>query len=603
VTIVALHMKALTAAHITHEACEKIGGIGTVLEGILTSPVYQRHVARSILVGPLFNHLEVKPDQRLGSDSNVLYSSIDGIDALNLGPRLHPIEWAFNVAFVYGRRRFTVEGDAGGGPRTGEAEVLLVDVFNINKDRLAKFKLKLAQVLGIDSLRYEHDWGFEEYVRLAEPAFYALIAMLRPEELPPEGNPCVLFSHEFMGLPTAFKATFDGEQQFRTLFHAHECSTARNLVENHPGHDTRFYNILRQAREQGRYVEDVFGDQSRSFRHALIRQSHVCDGIIAVGDYAARELHFLDPHFDHHQIDLVFNGIPAHAVSWETRQASRAMLADYAQRLIGWRPEVLMTHVTRPVISKGIWRDFAVADRLEARWKAGGDKRRGVLFIVTTAAGVRRPQDVLQMEEEYAWPRAHRKGYPDLVGPELDIHRMVEQFNATHERMQAVLVNQFGWSADRIGSRLPPDMDFGNLRSGTDVEFGLATYEPFGISPLEPLGSGAICVISSVCGCCAFVESAPGGKDTPNVLVADYTRLDRPRTTDELLYLGQAERDVIERRVADEIAAGLDRVLPRDDAGRNRLLQSGQALARHLGWDKVLEQHLIPMMRRVVDQV
>ena len=42
----------ITAAHVTHEAAEKIGGIGTVLEGILTSPVYQQHVERTILVGP-----------------------------------------------------------------------------------------------------------------------------------------------------------------------------------------------------------------------------------------------------------------------------------------------------------------------------------------------------------------------------------------------------------------------------------------------------------------------------------------------------------------------------------------------------------------------
>ena len=41
-----------TLAHVTHEAVEQIGGIGTVLEGLMTSPVYQAQVRRSILVGP-----------------------------------------------------------------------------------------------------------------------------------------------------------------------------------------------------------------------------------------------------------------------------------------------------------------------------------------------------------------------------------------------------------------------------------------------------------------------------------------------------------------------------------------------------------------------
>jgi hypothetical protein len=204
------------------------------------------------------------------------------------------------------------------------------------------------------------------------------------------------------------------------------------------------------------------------------------------------------------------------------------------------------------------------------------------------------------MEQEYGWPRHHRHGYPDLVGPEVDINQMVDQFNATHERVQIVLVNQFGWSRELVGARVPQGMTFENLRSGTDVEFGTAVYEPFGISPLEPLGAGGVCVISSVCGCRAFVESVTGGLAVPNVLVADYVALDRPRTIDELLHLGQAERDVIEQRVAQEIARELLQRVPRDDAGRRKLLESGQALVGRLGWDEVLRQHLIPMMRRVV---
>jgi len=585
-------MSRLTAAHITHEACEKIGGIGSVLEGILTSPVYQQQVKRSILVGPYSKHLEVEPGERLGENATVYYSTVDRIDELGLGVKLHPIEWAFNVAFVFGKRRFELPGSE---HHTGEAEVLLIDVFNSNQQRLNQFKLRLAEVFSIDSRRYEADWGYEEYVRLAEPAFYALLALLHHDELP-----CLLFSHEFMGLPTAFKATLDGQRQFRTVLHAHECGTARQIVESHPGHDTAFYNILRQARPKKLYVEDIFGDQSGSFRHALVSRAHVCDAIIAVGDYTAQEIHFLGAHFDHHHIDLVYNGVPHLHVGYDTEISSREMLEDYAEQLLGWRPDVLMTHVTRPVISKGIWRDLQVCHELDARFARAGDGRRGVLIILTSAGGTRRPQDVAIMEEEYGWPRHHRADYPDLVGPEIAFNDMVEHFNAGHRNVQAVLVNQFGWSRELIGTRAPADMTFADLRRATDVEFGMAVYEPFGISPLEPLASGAICVISSVCGCCGFVEEASGGKPVDNIIVGDYTKLDREYAIEDLLRMGQAQRDAIEARVAAQIADQLLARLPRTDAARQALLRSGQKLVERMGWDQVLEAKLLPMLKRVM---
>jgi len=582
--------RKLTAAHVTHEAAEKIGGIGTVLEGILTSPVYQRHVKRSILVGPFAEHVQVEPSERLGRDSTLLYSSMDDIDELGLRGRFQPIEWAFDVKIVYGTRKFRVPGDE----RTGEAEIVLIDVFKINQDRLNLFKLQLHETLGIDSTRYEMAWDYEEYVRLAVPAYHALLALLERDQLP-----CLLFSHEFMGLPTAFKATFDGEAQFRTIFHAHECSTARYLVENHPGHDTRFYNILGRARERGLYVEDVFGEKSDLFRHALISRAHLCDGIIAVGDYTAKEMHFLGPHFDHHYIDMVYNGVPAAEVTMTEKSASRAMLTAYAKTLLDYEPDVLMTHVTRPVISKGIWRDLQVCHELD---RAFGERGlRGVLFLLTTGGGTRRNQDVRVMEEEYGWPRVHREGYPDLVGPEVEFNRMFESFNAGHRNIQAVLVNQFGWSRRRIGHRLPAMMDFTDFRRAADIEFGMATYEPFGISPLEPLGSGALCVISTVCGCSGFVDFATAGKGVDNVVVADFTRLDRSWSIDELMHMTHQERDRVEQRVCTEVADELMVRLPTTEAQREALLKSGQSIVHKLGWDWVLEDKLIPMMRRVME--
>ena len=324
----------------------------------------------------------------------------------------------------------------------------------------------------------------------------------------------------------------------------------------------------------------------------------MCDAIIAVGDHTADEMHFLGDHFDHHHIDLVYNGIPHLDISFGAEIKSRQMLSKYASRLLGFEPDVLMTHVTRPVISKGIWRDLKVCHELDAR--LAGEGRTGVLFVLTTAGGTRRPQDVSSMETEYGWPRHHRAGYPDLVGPEVDFDFMIEQFNARHRSIQVVLVNQFGWSRELVGERVPEGMTFADFRRGTEVEFGMAVYEPFGISPLEPLGAGAICVISNVCGCMGFVNEVMRGQPTDNVIVADFTRLQRDPSIDDLMNMTTAERDEIEKREAASVADQLFRRLPRNDADRKSLLESGQKLVKQLGWDAVLETKLIPMLTRVM---
>lgn len=582
--------KRHTLAHVTHEAVEQLGGIGAVLEGLITSPTYKEHVQRSILIGPTASHMAVDPRHRLGEEGTVLYSSIDGVDQGGFGGKFRPIEWAFNVKIVYGTRKFIAQG----GHRDGEAEVLLIDVFAVNHDRLNVFKLRLWETFGIDSSKYEKSWDFEEYVRLAEPAYYALRALLREEDLP-----CVLFSHEFMGMPAVMQAILDGEKEFRTVFHAHECATARRIVEDHPGHDTMFYNVMRQAREKGMHVEGVFGGLQEFFRHALVSRTHLCDGILAVGDCTRDELKFLNDKFDHKTVDLVFNGIPAKKVDLKAKLASRKMLVDYSTSLLGHTPDVLLTHVTRPVVSKGLWRDLTVCHHLDEM--LGKQGKSGVLYILTSAGGTRRPQDVLAMERDYGWPRHHRPGYPDLVGPEEQLWRDIDAFNYGHRHMQVVLVNQFGWTRARIGPKLHEKMDFADLRRATDVEFGMATYEPFGISPLEPLGCGGLCVISAVCGCRAFVDSATEGKGTPNVIVADFTRLDHFRSIDELKAMGQAERDHIEQIVAVEVAGEIMRRLPWTDAQRGKLLESGQALVAKMGWDQVVAHSLVPVLDRITN--
>ena len=107
---------------------------------------------------------------------------------------------------------------------------------------------------------------------------------------------------------------------------------------------------------------------------------------------------------------------------------------------------------------------------------------------------------------------------------------------------------------------MPADMEFMDIRKGTDVEFGQSIYEPFGIAQVEPISFGGICVFSECCGCAGFVNKAAGGKPTPNVIVADYTDLPteglRP---EQLLSIGQPQRDQIEHTVAADGGERVDR--------------------------------------------
>ncbi len=230
------------AVHVTHEAREKMGGIGTVLEGLITSAPYQKLFSRNILVGPLVGHIEEPPDERLGHGGRVLYSSLDNIDTGSFHTVFDPIRKVYGVDIVYGTRILHNAGDS----VEVEVESLLIDVFHAHRQRTDLFKARLHEVFGLQSDRFESDWGYEEWVRIAEPAFDAVVGLLGEPTIPH-----VMFGHEFMGIPALLKASMDASDRFRTVYYAHECPSARFVVESMPGHDVAFYNVLHHAEAPG----------------------------------------------------------------------------------------------------------------------------------------------------------------------------------------------------------------------------------------------------------------------------------------------------------------------------------------------------------------
>jgi len=202
-----------TVVHVTHEAIQKIGGIGAVLHGLLTSRVYLDSVPRNILVGP-FWPTDARGEERLGAQGEVLYSSLDHLYRSPLAARFREIEQEFDVGIVYGRRKFTNKETG----VTSTPEVLLIDVARFDAKKLGDFKFKLWKTFGIDSSKYDNIWDYEQYLRLALPAIAAVHALGATSS----SEPCVILSHEYMGMPTALAAVMEGDQSnFRTIFHAH----------------------------------------------------------------------------------------------------------------------------------------------------------------------------------------------------------------------------------------------------------------------------------------------------------------------------------------------------------------------------------------------
>ena len=572
----------ITVVHVTHETIGKIGGIGAVLQGLFTCKSYLEAVGRSIVVGPLFT-TEGSVLDRLGEDGEVLYSSVDGLIDPGYAPAFRNIESYYNAGIVYGRRTFADQ-------QTGiesSPEVLLIDVRHVDNGAVNEFKRRLFEEFGVRSHLYEHLWEYEQYIRLAPVAIAALKALGVAKDA------AAIIAHEFMGMPTALAAILEPCCDFRTIFYAHEVATMRRIVEEHPGKDTMFYNVIKQAHRDGLYVNEVFGDQSSYFKHALVEASKYCDVICAVGDYVVDELRFLAPEFDTADINRAYNGIPAHRISVADKLASKEKLQVYCENLLGYKPDFIFTHVTRLVRSKGLWRDFRVLYTIEKEFRA--QDKTAALFLLSTEVMQRPSHDIHNMESAYNWPVAHREGWPDLSGGEANLYTQVQEFNARSRNIKIIFVNQFGFRRRNCGKRMSEDMEFMDIRKGTDVEFGQSVYEPFGIAQLEPLTFGGICVFSNVCGCAGLLRDVSGSQDVKNAIVADYTRLADPDYADieDLLQIGESVRDRIEANESERIAREIIARLPRNEAEIERMIRTGYELAKNMSWDVVARDYLL----------
>jgi len=586
--------------HATHEAGVKVGGIGSVLDGLLSAQNYNHQVARTVLVGPMNGQDSIEME-RLTSPRNGLdirYSSLHGIFHGAPAPMrdaLQQIEQIFNVALLYGTRRFGQQ----------QHEIILVDVTNPNTQQIDSFKFHLWEHYQIDCPRYSWSSEFNHYLTIAPPLFAALKALGVDNGLATDER--YIIAHEWLGMPVVFAAQMSEPGQWRTIFYAHETATARRLIEDHSGHDTRFYNAMAQATQWGMDQDATFGDQDDLFKTPILKQATRCDNIFAVGDRVVEELRFLGGALSHANIDLVYNGIPATSIALDEKRTSKRRLQTYCQNLLGYTPDYVFTHVTRMVQSKALWRDLRVMEHLDTMLRDAN--KSAVLFVLsTTVPAGRRSEWVMAWEAQYGWPVGHRGDNGDLLGPESSFFfEGVEPFNQRATQSKAILINQFGWSRDRCGLRMPEEMEFMDIRKGSDLEFGQSIYEPFGIAQVEPLSFGTLCCVSNVCGCVGFVEQAMqatsqnadnyGLDELPNFIIADYTNIppEYPiASPNDALAIHQGVRDWIEGINSLRTARTIFERLPKNEDEIEVLLEQGHAIAQKMSWEVVAADYLLP---------
>jgi glycogen synthase len=142
---------------------------------------------------------------------------------------------------------------------------------------------------------------------------------------------------------------------------------------------------------------------------------------------------------------------------------------------------------------------------------------------------------------------------------------------------------------------MPANMEFMDIRKGSDVEFGQSIYEPFGIAQLEPLTFGGICVFTNVCGCLGFLRDTTGGADVKNAIVADYTKLtarEYPEIED-ILQIEQSVRNRTEAAESERVAMQICSRLPRNEAEVESMIKAGYELAKDMDWDTVVKKYLL----------
>ncbi len=605
-------MDSRIAVHITHEACRKYGGIGSVITGLCTNREFNEYFDRSVLYGPLFQvgaYGGASRQNQQASDPSAERPSLFAerpsvadappseipFEIIDCGDLLDPLCDKFGIDVIYGKRILVDESNP---VSSRSVDVVLVDTEGMAADFVKEFKTSLQDSFAFSSLDYsEHE--LDQYLKMGIP-YPEIMKCLYPQDAT-----FYHFAHEFMGIPAilALLLSQKDRRDDRLIYYAHEIPPCRTAVESETGHDISFYNRMRLNRRRNRSFESVYGSQFHSCRAELVKCTVYCDRVIAVSELVLEEYLYFIPQVEKQKMRVVYNGIPVSHASFNRKMQSRKLLQRYVKNLIGYVPDYIFTHVSRSVVSKGIWRDIALLHVLDRLLQ--GRRQTAVYILLSTSAGSGRDaKAILDMEDRYGWPVTHHEGWPDLVGYESDIYRSIGLLNSRSKNLKGLYLNQFGFSRSACGARMPEQAEFIDLRMGSDAEFGLSIYEPFGISQLEVMPFGGIAVLSTSCGALSALQEYLG--ECGQKLYVPFDFIGGGQAAYEKAINGQTSLEQapsefidsesgvtpnpmeIESAVIEKMGYQLMEILPKHDRDRRLAFEIAQQQAERLGWNNAV---------------
>ncbi|MEW5801020.1 MAG: PIG-L family deacetylase [bacterium] len=510
---------------------------------------------------------------------------------------------------------------------------------------------------------------------LAEPAVEAVQALLSSKEV------CVITVQDYFSLPTGYAALLHRRRnltgsykrdtdsnkkgrrlgnykpfRLRTLYYAGEIKTIRNLVEGITASGAAFTTDAKEYVLGGGLSSDVkvrnliefsiplkgaesFSKDEESPRKTihdfnqlqhismhsdlrLIQQAWKLDRIMTVSDYVFDELLFLDGNFRRKGDTPVFyHGNRQINCSVEMKRRCRANLLTYAAQKWGF-PKIntsdpdrcfVITRIARPMMCKAIHRDILLLKSLQ---KILADNRQQALLLIVTSWSGDDPiiSKIKDNIEKYEFDKADGSVFVRIV-------------NAPRWPEQTEKVE---------GKYLPaPSFTRDDLHRATDAALGLSAYESFGLSALEPLSCGAICVLSKSAGSMGMLdwlrateidklntrerEKALLALDK-NILRADFLdplrkkiegKLSRENITkkdhifsDRLFSVVSTttrdEIDTYEEQTSEKLAEQLYSLLPQNDNDRRLLIDRGAALSKAMSWERVIKAQFLSVLEELM---
>jgi hypothetical protein len=641
-------------AWVSWEAARFLGGYTTLLANLTASPVYQQHVGKTILMGPLYMPLDCDLYDPLETPRSIA----DRLNCTTLySPRQKPSDIVVHPALAYNlreiERRYNVEifylKDK--GTTSHEVERILINFsacitpsYTYSRT-LPIFLRKFKEKVGVEFLRHEKitqhsafwdaiyaakswsginpsdnivenfrrktlcDTNMQRYdhpdnnslygALLAEPATEALQTILG------QNQTCVFFAQDTLSLPMAYNINqireWIGKRNIKTVYYAGDIDPIRNLIDGYV-----LPNVQLDSEGGFDWEGPIRKLISRSIENSPSRKKHLLeipallhiqthgnmrliqhgwklDMVTAISDNVVDEFMFVDPGFSNlTNIPICYPGIATVPCTIESKERARKLLLSYAWTEWGFDLDTSTTlmavHTARAVRAKGFSRDISIIKALGQQLLADGI---GILLIIVTA-----------------WKGKEGDLIRSLISASEDI-------NSSLPNVRLKVINEFHWPDRAEPGSYPTNLSREDLHQATDISLGLSTYDTFAISPLEPMSCGAICVISTGCGCARRVQKLEGYES--NIVIADYANGlneilggdDDEKTILEITY--QQKRN-IEDKAAETFAAKLAEKVPRNKKQRADAQERGTMLAKQMNWDDEITRSFIPVLEDLFER-